>query len=231
MLICFISDIHGNEVAFDQCLKWINYIAPDEVYFLGDAIGYFPSGEAVVKKLCKNKIICQMGNHEKMFFESGKIEKDKIYKLDSLRKRMSPDVVDEINNWPIRRELIIEGKTLLLVHGSPDNELEDYIYPDSFHDSFFNKQYDIILMGHTHHPFLKSKKGKLIVNVGSVGLPRDYGQFASMAIYETKTDQCKIIRFQIDIEKIVSLYGTSIHESVLSTLGRKADKIVGEMIK
>ncbi len=56
-------------------------------------------------------------------------------------------------------------------------------------------------MGRTHRPFIRYEKNVLLLNVGSCGLPRDIGIFASCAIYDPISHSAKIIRLEIDIEK------------------------------
>jgi len=98
-------------------------------------------------------------------------EKDQVYGLMKARQRASKENLYDLSGWPESRSLSIDGKDILMVHGSPADTLEGHVYPDGV--SFVAKYpYDAIFMGHTYHPFVSKCKKSIIVNVGSCGLPR-----------------------------------------------------------
>jgi hypothetical protein len=79
--------------------------------------------------------------------------------------------------------------------------LEGRIYPDtnlSIEDFY---DYDIIFSGHTHHKCIKYVNGKLWVNVGSSGQPRD-GQLPNFVIYDDENDSIVFNSIEFDIELI-----------------------------
>ena len=99
----------------------------------------------------------------------------------------------------------LEFENAYLVHGSPRDNIWDYIFPDhpnSIFQEFFNEiRKDILIMGHTHVPFVKERKGKLAVNPGSVGQPRDGNPKASLCILDIKTKKAEIKRVEYNIKK------------------------------
>jgi len=76
---------------------------------------------------------------------------------------------------------------ILLCHGTPWN-IDTYVYPDSPAADFekiAGYEADIFVLGHTHYPMLKHVRGKLMINPGSVGQPRDRHPGAAWAILDT----------------------------------------------
>jgi predicted phosphodiesterase len=92
-----------------------------------------------------------------------------------------------------------------MIHGSPKNPLDEYIYPEAsdyvFKDFFNYTENDVIALGHTHSPFVKRLDEKLIFNPGSVGQPRDSDNRASYAILDLKTKEVEIKRVDYDIKR------------------------------
>lgn len=221
MLIAFISDIHGNSIAFEILLEKLKSERVDKIYFLGDSVGYFPDGESVVKGLVENNITCLSGNHDAMLLGDLNLDKkrDEVYLLKKQFSNLSEKSIETIRKWLPYRFEIIEKYKVLLVHGSPFNPLSEYIYPDTSLDMFNDLDFDVIIMGHTHRPFSKFQKNKNIINTGSVGLPRDHGNRASYILWDTQKNSFKIKRFTIPIESIISNY-PDIHNSVINVLKR-----------
>jgi predicted phosphodiesterase len=118
--------------------------------------------------------------------------------------------------------LELDGKKVLLVHGSPDNPLNGNIYPDSDMDPFKNQLFDAVFMGHTHRPFFLRQGKMMILNVGSCGLPRDQGNLLSCAIYDTGSGAADIFRISMDVDWLVGQYHGRLHQNVVDCLMRKS---------
>ncbi|MFT4643622.1 MAG: putative phosphoesterase [Planctomycetota bacterium] len=221
MLIAFISDIHGNNIAFEILLKKLKKEGVDKIFFLGDSVGYFPDGENVVKGLVENNIECVLGNHDAMMlgYLSLNEKKDEVYLLKKQFKELSHKSIEKMSKWLPYRFEIIEDYKVLLVHGNPFNPLSGYVYPDTSLEIFNDLDFDVIIMGHTHRPFSKFQNNKHIINTGSVGLPRDHGNRASYVLWDTKNKSFEIKRFTIPIDNIISNY-SAIHDSVIKVLKR-----------
>ena len=118
----------------------------------------------------------------------------------------------------------------LLVHANPATPLTGYVYRDSDFSRYASVPHDVIFMGHTHRPFSVRHGGKLFVNVGSVGMPRDHGALASFALFDTDRGSCRICRVRLDPEKINAAYGARIHSSVRQLLTRRTAEPVGKLL-
>jgi len=233
MKIGFISDIHGNLMGLNTCLEFLNKMNVDKIFCLGDLVGYLPDPSKAILRIKNLGISSLLGNVDAMFLGTLVFDKKKaqVYRIDEARKSVSSELKDYMSTLLPWSEMTIGGKKLLLVHGSPSNPLNGYVYPDSDISYFKNWDYDAIFMGNTHHPFIKKIDGnKLIVNVGSSGLPRDQGDLSACTIYDTGTHSCEIFRLNFDAKKLLSQYENKIHPSVVDCLKRRSENIFGKIV-
>jgi predicted phosphodiesterase len=85
-------------------------------------------------------------------------------------------------------------------HGSIGSVIE-YVYEDDTRDSMLSSvDADILILGHTHIPYMKKFGSGLILNPGSVGQPRDGNPRGSLAVIDLESRTSSIIRFDYDIE-------------------------------
>jgi len=225
MRLGFFSDAHGNIRSTIQCIKMMRELEIDDIYFLGDAIGYMPSGVEVLELLFQENIPCIMGNHEAMAIGLLPLaeDRDRVYKIKPLLANLPARLMTEIKNtWPITRVLSLHGKKVLLVHGRPSDPLEGYLYQGVQPLPEEVEGFDVIVVGHTHRPFVKHFGGTILINGGSCGLPRDIGNAPSFAVYDVDNSKAEIHRFEMDINGLMGIWPSgSVHESVISCLHRE----------
>ena len=200
--VAFISDIHGNLEALEAVLADIAAGEADEVVCLGDIVGYGADAEACVDLVRERCSVCLCGNHDWAMLHSA-IGFNPIARqaIDCTRARMRPGRVSGparrrrwafVEGLPYTRER--DGR--LLVHGSPRDPVTEYIFPEDVDldpekmDGIFEKIEQVCFCGHTHLPgvFTEDRQflspgelpggydlgsGRAVVNVGSVGQPRD----------------------------------------------------------
>lgn len=199
MKIAMISDIHGNNSAFQTVWKKIkNYPL---IINAGDFTGYYPDINQVINQLKAKNIKNILGNHDR-FIISGRlpanINPEIIKPFQDNLKEISPQNMKYLKNLKKSEILEIDGLKIGLYHGSPFNA-DEYIYPDSSLSRFNKLKFDVLILGHTHWPMIK-KVGKMtIINPGSVGQSRDYDNRASYAILDTKTRKIEIKRLEYDV--------------------------------
>ncbi len=233
MKIGLLSDAHGNLIALEKCLNYLNKISVDEIYFLGDAIGYYPQSIEVLNRLIRDNVHCLMGNHEAMLIGllNYSKENENVYQLDKIRKIISCELIEFIKKLSPDFEFNVDGKNIKLMHGGPSNFLTEYVYPNSNLSNFNQIQYDFSFMGHTHYPFIKKYNNQTIVNIGSCGMPRDYGSLSSFSVLDTNNWEVSILRIEMDTVKIIKLYSNITHKSVFDLYERKPNHFSGNIIK
>jgi len=202
MKIAFISDIHSNSLGLKTVLNSIG--AVDAMYCVGDITGYYPFPNEAIEELKAKNIISVMGNHDKYLLQNFASETANEQVLESVeftKKIISEESLSYLRSLPEKLELVIDGKKVLMCHGSPWDNLEERIYPDFDNfEKFESVEQNIIILGHTHYPMVVEIGGKKIINPGSCGQPRDYN-LLSYVIWDTKTDEFEIKRVEWDIEK------------------------------
>lgn len=222
MKLCVFSDIHGNTLYLDAVTNaWKDNTLFDRFYFLGDAVGYFFNGNQVLTKLRKMNAACVCGNHDAMLMGSLPLteKKDEVYQLAETRKNISPENLEFIQTWPEILEESIDGLNIKFVHGTPELPLEGYGYENTAIADFDQPGLDTLFIGQTHRPWIHRNKHTTIVNVGSVGLPRDIGNSPSYVIFDTEKKQAEIHRLEVDPSPILIAPGL-IHPCVLDVLRR-----------
>jgi len=201
-----VSDAHGNPHGLRTALDLLRGRGVKTIFFLGDAVGYLPLEGEVLCLLRAAGAICIAGNHEAMLMGRLPCRADEVYRIAAARARLSAQEIDEMRAWPDQRLIADErtpDRSLLLVHGSPADPLQDYVYPDS--DLRFVDDLDAtgVACGQTHRPFIAERSSKIVVNCGSVGLPRDIGNSASCARVDLTQMRCEILRGRFDVGRLL----------------------------
>jgi diadenosine tetraphosphatase ApaH/serine/threonine PP2A family protein phosphatase len=209
-MIAIVSDIHGNLEAFSVVLAEIARRGITEIVCLGDIVGYGPNPMECLDLVSKHATTTLMGNHdfavfyEPFNFNSG-AEQASFWTRGQFES--DPDLVRRANRWKFLGNLPARVKTndYVAVHASPRRPINEYIFPDDIYTnptkfvSIFERFEKLCFVGHTHVPgvFLEGPDfyspdeldykfeitdEKAIINVGSVGQPRDRDPRSSFVI-------------------------------------------------
>ena len=197
MKIGLIADVHGNSVAL--LAVWDAIVDEvDKILFLGDLCGYYPFVEACSYLWESESVIGIRGNHDQILLECiqeganpGRVYRERYGSaLARTIQNNGQQLKSILETWPTSCNLRLGNTNFSLFHGAPWAPLDGRVYPDFSDWEFFNEVAgDVILLGHTHYPLIKSYGDKLIVNPGSVGQPRDQSSSASYAIYDTDAER------------------------------------------
>lgn len=216
MKIGVLSDAHGNLQGFNACLDKLK--DADHLIFAGDLFGYYFDSLSILKQLRNSKVTCILGNHDVYFLSYLGFHQDtKVPNLNDYLNKYGPAfnlMKDEISfeelNWlnSLRTEcsLNIGERKILIVHGSPWNSINEYIYPDyQDMDKFSNIESDVIIMGHTHYPLIKKLNNTILFNPGSCGQPRDKDLRASCGMIEILENNisCEIYRVSYSYDSVI----------------------------
>ncbi len=179
MKICVFSDIHGNGPAFRVAYDMIISEKADLNIFLGDLCGYYYDQLEIFSMLSKMpNLIAIMGNHDRMFIDILKGEADLLDMYRQKYGRSMDNLLeqehDKLSEWLLSLPIsyVFPDNVFRCFHGSPENPLDGYVYPDSLLDSSWNVGH-ALLLGHTHYRMHRSVANTLVVNPGSLGQPRD----------------------------------------------------------
>ncbi|MEM4390052.1 MAG: metallophosphoesterase family protein [Candidatus Micrarchaeia archaeon] len=210
MRIAVISDVHANLPALIAVLRKIDALAPELTLCAGDVVGYNPFPNETVEEIRKRQIACVMGNHDWACLsgDTGWFNPSAAAALAWTRERLTGENMAWIARLPKRIEKNVGGLRVLMVHGSPDDELFEYVFREDAERRAhaWLKETDVLVLGHTHVPMgLKVEidgEEKMIVNPGAVGQPRDGDPRASLAVLDTEELGCEWVRLAYDARSV-----------------------------
>lgn len=216
----FFSDVHANLEALKVVVADFKKENLDKIFFLGDAVGYGPDPNectSIIEDISEIKL---MGNHD--YAALGLIETNLFNPYAQKAMEWTKSVLIE-KSLNILSSFAMDHRVdrFYLVHSTPKEPQEwNYIFDlDDAEENFnfFNKQ--ICLIGHSHHPavmkkykdkhcFLHDDPGveiedgfRYIINIGSVGQPRDGSNQACYLIYDVKEKRAVLKRLPYDYKK------------------------------
>jgi diadenosine tetraphosphatase ApaH/serine/threonine PP2A family protein phosphatase len=226
-LVAIVSDIHSNLEALDAVIADARSQGAERFFCLGDVIGYGPSPLACVDIARELFDFTLLGNHEEavLFGAIGFNPKAKVA-IDWTRQQLHGEGEDsELTNarWQFLGELPLyrDGEEgVQFVHGSPRDPTREYVFPTDVLnpeklEGIFEHVGRVTFNGHTHAPGVMSSDGvflaptelgeiydigeeKVIINVGSVGQPRDGDNRASYALFDEQKVTFRRVPYPID---------------------------------
>lgn len=223
MKYLIFSDVHGNLEALTTVLEQIDVYHPDKVICLGDVVGYGPNPNECVQQVHQRAHTTIMGNHDHAVLGLTDISYFNQYaKLAVLWTRQV--LTEEHYKILQKASLSVVDDQILFVHSTPLHpERWDYIF-NPLEGQYYLQHLDahICFIGHSHQPlfFQKDAEGQIIfdrkfsfslpieddsqyiINVGSVGQPRDGNPDASFAVYDTDARTVQVKRLPYDLKAI-----------------------------
>lgn len=228
MIICVFSDVHGNLPFLEAVIARWTTQAIDTFVFLGDAVGYFPDNAAVLRRIGDFAGLQLLGNHDAMALGQLPLDpvKDTVYRLGSFRDTLDEDTRKRLSARTSSADRIFGSVRCRFLHGTPDDPLLGYGYETNDRvTAFDDPDIDFLFMGHTHRPWIRHNRHTTVVNVGSIGLPRDIGNAPSYALLDTVNRTIRLERLILSDEELDALVPatTPIHDSVRACLRRRDD--------
>ena len=205
MRIGLLADPHGNAPGTAAALHALAEETVDRILVAGDIVGYYPDVCEVIDLLRVNECVCVNGNHDRYLLgrDARSLESWSTYR-DYASRLLSAEQRAWLADLPMQRELLLDGRRILLCHGSPWQP-DEYIYPDRPDWSAFHAyDVDVVVMGHTHIPFVRREGSALLMNPGSCGQPRDYDPRAAYATLDTTDLAVTFGRVEYDVAQIVA---------------------------
>ncbi len=205
MRTAIISDVHANLAALNAVLGEIDSMGISNIISAGDVVGYYPFPNEVIQLFKRRAVVGIAGNHDRAVLRT------KITSMNPIAgqaaqwtaRELSETSRDYLANLPPRTHLTIGGKLVGLYHGSPRDDVE-YVFEEEAEPELLRLSGSrLLVLGHTHVPFVHRSNEGTIVNPGSVGQPRDGDPRACFMVYDSTKDDFTIRRTEYDIEATV----------------------------
>ncbi|OQY29162.1 MAG: hypothetical protein B6244_04815 [Candidatus Cloacimonetes bacterium 4572_55] len=218
MKIAIISDIHGNLEALETVLSHINKQKVDKIVCLGDIVGYGSNPNECAEIIREKCQLALAGNHDFAAADKTDISYFNPYAKEAVmwtRRKLTPENLEYISNLP----LDYYEEERIFVHAIPSNPGSwGYIMSNmeaSREFRFF--AHKVCFVGHSHSPVVIEYKDnrckfirrpefhfeddkRYIVNVGSVGQPRDGDPKACYITYDVDSRYVQYYRLKYDLE-------------------------------
>jgi predicted phosphodiesterase len=192
MRVAVISDIHGNLHALEAVLADIDRQAPDEIWCLGDVVGYGPRPNECVALARERSTVALCGNHDLAVI--GTLDISDFSGDAGAAVRWTQEVLEpDARTWLASLQPAATRPGAELFHGSPRDPVWDYVLSEEVaRFSLLETTAPLVLVGHSHVALALGWDGEAIegglapegteaelrprrwlLNPGSVGQPRD----------------------------------------------------------
>jgi predicted phosphodiesterase len=222
MIYAIFSDIHGNLEALTIAINYIADLGISNILCCGDTVGYGPNPSECFQFLKRYNFVSVAGNHDRAIVKDSVgiyFNEDAVIALNIQRNLLTSNDLSYIKKLPS----LISYKNFLLTHSSLNKKTPyQYILDESTaRNSLKRTKKHLIFNGHSHvagvfklsnehYSFISGKNGldidldqqfHYIVNVGSVGQPRDGNPELSFCLFDTEAMIVRIVRLPYPIAK------------------------------
>jgi len=226
MKLAILSDIHSNLAAITAVLADVDAQGVDKIICLGDIVGYGPQPRECVDLAMQRFDVSILGNHDQgaMFDPEGfsRGAERAIFWTREQLEQTGGDAEAAARRWRYLAEMPrkhLEDR-LLFVHGSPRNPLNEYVFPEDVHNARkLEKIFALVnracFLGHTHVPGIFTEGGRFLypadigdvytlgkdrvmINVGSVGQPRDGDTRSCYVLLEDETLAFRRVEYPVE---------------------------------
>lgn len=216
MKIAIISDLHSNLEALTAVRHELDKEAVEQIYCLGDILGYNANPKEVLQMVREMNALSIAGNHDHAAVGLMSADSFNLVAKEAVLwsgTQLSEEEIEWVKNLPLVREV---GE-ITFVHATPHHPEEwGYVLTRSHADvAFKSLKTRLCFLGHSHLPCLfeeneglvfseagtvdLKKESRYIINVGSVGQPRDGNPKASYVLYDSQTNQVHFKRVEYDL--------------------------------
>jgi putative phosphoesterase len=198
MRIAIISDLHANLEAVEAFRETY-----DELWVLGDLVTYGPNPREVIDFVRRYASIVVRGNHDNAI-GCGEDPRCSAPYREMARTTgeftasvLSTADKDYLARLPLTASREIDGTRFFLCHATPPNPLFEYAPPDfpGWPDYAERSGADVLLAGHTHQPFIRHERGRVIANPGSLGQPKTGNPDSCYAVWDGTKIELRSFRY------------------------------------
>jgi protein phosphatase len=199
--IAIISDIHSNLAAL-EAFPEKTY---DQLWCVGDLVDYGPKPHETIQRIQRDATFVVRGNHDHAvgFDVSPQCSAPFTRLAADTRRFTQQTCTDEdiayLRNIPIQQSVQVDSTSFYVVHAVPTDPLFGYSpeHSDQWEKEVTWAHTDILVVGHTHTPFIRTIGNTTIVNPGSLGQPKTGRQLACYAVWEDGELSLKEYRYPL----------------------------------
>lgn len=228
-----LSDIHGNYTALEAVLKDVAEQGCEQIVCLGDVVGYGPEPQQCLDRVMGFDV-CIIGNHDlAALFDpegfSSAAEQAILWTRRQLESGDTPENCRRRLEFLARLPRVRREGNLLFVHGSVRNPINEYVFPEDIYnrrkmEKLFSMVQRVCFQGHTHVPGVFTAElqfyrpsdidhrfqlsdDKVMINVGSVGQPRDGDWRSCYVILEDQSITFRRVEYNVQdtVDKIYAI--------------------------
>ena len=225
MRLALLSDIHSNLPALEAVLADLEGARVDETWCLGDVVGYGAQPDECADLVRERCSVCLVGNHDLAALEQLDISTFSPAAAAAVhwtRERMSPSTREFLAGL----DPADESREVGLYHASPRDPVWEYVlWPDQAAECIRVQARRVSFVGHSHVALffalpdngksdsdargaqagagtsLEVRRGRWLINPGSIGQPRDGDPRAAWLELDTETWQASFHRVAYDIDR------------------------------
>ena len=226
--IAFISDIHANLEALRSVLAHIDQVGADMAVCLGDVVGYGAAPIECIELIREREIQTVMGNHDEyatlvMDPRIERLRPEIRQSIEWTQEQLFNYPKDDLIKWLSKLPDRMDGGDFEVLHSSYASPRWAYCMDEPTFDRNFKAQGpQLAFCGHSHSPLFGfmaedgrpiidyirgdnrktriAPEFKSMVNVGSVGQPRDKDPRACVVFFEMESRELWLDRVEYDIE-------------------------------
>jgi putative phosphoesterase len=201
MRILLIADVHANWPA----LRAIN--EPYDVCLcLGDLVDYGLQPSPCIAWVKEHARYTVRGNHDHGAAQNVTVNGQSGFKYLTgitrplTRQLLSTDELKYLGRLPVTQAVTLDHVRYFMVHATPRDPLDEYAAgdPEQWARRLEQIDADVVCVGHTHVPYVLEINGKVVVNPGSVGVPRDGDPRAAYAILQGTKVELKRVEYPVE---------------------------------
>jgi putative phosphoesterase len=199
--LAIVADIHSNLQALEAVMREISTAEVDQVVCAGDIVGYGANPNECCHIVGDVAAHAVLGNHEISALTN---DTTGMNPHAAAASRWTASALEE-ESQRFLTSLEVESKfeagdmKVAMYHGSVGSAI-DYVYEDEINEDIVRSSGgNLLILGHTHVPYVRNFGSMMAINPGSVGQPRDGDPRASFAALDTKMRKCVVRRVGYDI--------------------------------
>jgi predicted phosphodiesterase len=231
LTVAIVGDIHSNLEALTRCLEHMASRGVERIVCLGDIIGYGPNPRECLQLLFRSEVAIMGNHEEAVMFYGEDFNPKARASLEWTKDQLNSPDFERTENYDLwnflgTMEQIVEDDDVMYTHGSPRVPTREYVVPQDARNrekmqGIFEKIQRVCFIGHSHVPHIYSsdqkhaspesvggaidlrKLGdrKVLINVGSVGQPRDGDRRLSYVTFDGSI--VRFFRLEYDVNTTV----------------------------